>query len=193
MTVALERMELTYRSEYLRPLLKEWSKLYSEVCKQFPQDGNAYYLEQSLSTLLVAAAWRIEVPGVTEVRVKRAYGGESRSGRADVFVKLDGEVTAIEAKICWFNDDGGLEETLARLRDACLDAASIDKNVAPRRIGLCFGIIERGTTPVAKLLEVSMQRARQENVDILVFAASPDESLSTARYPGCLALGCVVD
>jgi hypothetical protein len=136
--------------DYIGPLLKEWLDLFSIVSARFPQTRERYYFEQTLTGLLVAAGWRINVPGISEARVRKGLAANSRNGRADILLELNGILTAFEAKICWFDDNGGFEGVLGKLEDACSEAAWSDRDVDIRRLGICFGVFQRGGTPMLK-------------------------------------------
>jgi hypothetical protein len=184
-------LEISSQLDDLRPLLSEWLDLYSRACGEFPQVRDQYYLEQTLTGLIVAAGWSVGVPSVLEARVRRRIGSDNRGGRADVLLKIDGAVTALEAKIHWFNDRGGFEEVIAKLKEAHSDAKCLDKDLFARRLGICFGVIENGPTSLEQLIESSMSRARDEQVDILALSSMPSE-VESVQYPGCLILGRIV-
>jgi len=181
-------VEVSERTADLRPLLNEWVKLYSLACDTFPQTKERWYVEQTLAGLIVAAGWRLDIRGISEVKTDRLGPVNTRKGRADVVLDVTGTSTAFETKIYWFNNPGGLETVLGKLEDACSEASSLEAAVAARRIGVSFGVMEKGGVPIERLLQDSLARVHGAAHDFVAWSALIP-SHKTVHYPGCLAIG----
>jgi len=99
-------LEVSKDAEDIRGLLHEFLQLYSLAALTFPQTRGRWYVEQSLTSLLVAAGWRLNIPCLAEAKTQRSGIAGDRDGRADVLMSLGGALTAFESKIHWFNDLG---------------------------------------------------------------------------------------
>lgn len=175
----------------MQPLLDQWLKLYARSAAVFPQNRELWYVEQSLTALLVASAWTLGIPAVGEAKSQRVRLSRNSNGRIDMLVQFNNGPTAVECKIYWFNNMGGFETVLGKLEDAESDCRSIDSSFSGRRLALCYGVLEKGGDDIEDLLGSAINRSKVEGIDIIAWsidASSPD----SVQYPGCIVLGRVV-
>jgi len=90
----------------------------------------------------------------------------------------------------WLDYNGHVNESryLQLFSDACVEATSIIGSASQLRMGLCFGIVERGSLPTAALIEESVSRVRREPWDVLAYAVT-SSTREDSRYPGYVLLG----
>ena len=183
---------LSERVTDARSLLDQWLTLYDRSNTAFPQTREVWYVEQTLTALMVAASWAVDIPAVGEVRSKRVRASGPSGGRVDVLVQLPDGRAAIEAKIHWFDNVDAFEAVLGNLEAAEIDARSVDPNFAGRRLALCSGVLEKGNSDLAKLLDLAINKATSMRLDVVawVFSVVTPE---VVRFPGGIVLSRVYE
>ena len=184
-------VELTSAAQKLENIFGQWVKIYLSTHELFPQSEDVWYLEPTLTTMLVAAAWRCDVAAVGEVRSRRFRGGARSDGRIDCMLQISGRQVAVEAKIRWFDSVDGFDSVLGKLNDAEGDALSIDPSFQGQRLAICYGVIERRATDLSALLKSVLEKARGNSCDVLLWCLE-DPTKNSSLYPGCVVIGKII-
>jgi len=144
-----------------------------------------------MTSILVAAAWTLGIPAVTEVKSLKIRPHGDSDGRIDALFDLQNSQLAVESKIYWFNNEGSWNSVLGRLLDAEIDARAIDPAFIGRRLAIVFGVLEKGGDSIESLIRIALRSSKTCNADLFLSVADY-ESDETVLYPGCIMVGSLV-
>jgi hypothetical protein len=122
----------------LEKILWTWVKLNEQFFIQ-SRDGSWWYNERASISVLAAAAWMTGGVALEEFSAKKRQNKIEHSGRADVYLNLNGREFACEAKFTWLSVRS--KNPITKIKDvldsACKDAKCLNRNEG-RRFGVCF-------------------------------------------------------
>ncbi len=147
---ALMQVDLTkpifrsHRFQHFRPILESWVT----VCHKYQNtvqegDGVLYYRERAQVGFLAAAAWLSDGVALEEwCTEKKSKNGQSRTGRADLWLQRENFRVHIEAKHVWIdlNDPTkAIQKVKGKLAVAQSDACDISHDERrEHRVGVLF-------------------------------------------------------
>jgi len=159
------------RFRSLEKILQEWIKLHEKFFIQ-SRDGSWWYNERASIGILAAAAWMAGGIALEEYTAKKK--SRKRSGRADVYLNLNGREFACEAKFIWLSvkSPDPIKRIENSLKSARQNVISLNRREG-RRFSICFAAVylpKKDVNKFESLIDKLQQKISSADFEVIAWS-----------------------